>query len=370
MNLNLHGIILAYHSSPALGELVRFRSGASLPFCGRYRLIDFPLSCMQGAGVRDIGVIMRHEYQSLLDHVGSGKDWDLSRKHGGLKLLPPFSKHDAESYGGVIEALCRVESYIRDIEQDYIMLARGDVVANVDIGAVMDMHLLSEADITAVCTNMPNEDMTERYIRDESGMVTEIQYGKSDTGNDVCAPIEMYIMSKSLVLSIIESSERLQRFRFHRDMMSRLLGRDGKVSVYMHNGYSKLISSTASYYSANMDVLGSEVRKSLFPKHMPVKTKGRADVSTYYGERAKVVNSLIADGCIIEGHVENSVVFRGARIGVGAVVKDSVIMQDDVIGEGVELRNVIADKDVEFSTYLTLAGSPRLPLIAPKGSRI
>ena len=146
----LHGIIFAYHASRALGELTSCRTSASIPFCGRYRLIDFALSSMQNAGVRDVGVIMRSDYQSLLDHLGSGKTWDLSRKRGGLRLLPPFGRAETR-FSGIIEALCSVESYIRDIKQEYVLLARGNLAANVDVSAVMERHLRSGADLTVVC---------------------------------------------------------------------------------------------------------------------------------------------------------------------------------------------------------------------------
>ncbi len=165
---DLHGIILAYHTAPELGDLVRSRTSASLPFCGRYRLIDFSLSSMQNAGVRDVGVVMQRDYQSLLDHLGGGKEWDLSRKRGGLRLLPPFGNlgNPTGEYEGVIEALCAVESYIGNIKQRYVVITRGNLAANIDLADVMARHLESGADVTAVCTPHIPRRAHQRYITD------------------------------------------------------------------------------------------------------------------------------------------------------------------------------------------------------------
>lgn len=368
---DLHGIILAYHTAPGLRELVERRTAASLPFCGRYRLIDFSLSSMQNAGVRDVDVILRRDYQSLLDHVGGGKEWDMARKRGGLRLLPPFGQKEttAGEYEGVMEALCAVEGYIRDIKQSYVVITRGNLAANVDLNAALHRHIQSGAEITAVCSarvpNVPHQ----RYIADGEGMIREMLYRQSGPGPGL-ASLEMYIMSKAKLVEILDQANGRMKYHFHRDAVSSLLARDGRMAVYEHPGYAVHISTVEEYYNSSMDMLRSECRADLFPAERPVRTKSRSDVSTYYGEHAVSKNSLVADGCFIEGTVENCVVFRGVRIGKGAVIKNSIIMQDTAVGEGAELRCVISDKNVTVSPFVTLTGSPRLPLVLPKRSAL
>lgn len=369
MNTNLHGIIFSYHASPELEQLVKFRTSASLPFCGSYRIIDFILSSMQNAGVRDVGVIMKHDYQSLLDHLGSGKAWDLSRKRGGLKLLPPFGRSQNDNFTGVIEALCSVETYIRDIEQDYVILSRGNLAANIDVSAVMDLHLKSKADITAVCTKKPIGNKNVQYLVNDDMTVHEMSH-KITKNEKAYSPLEVYILSKALLLKTMDTCSTLDRFRFQRDFMTAVLAAGGKISVYEHTSYAKMINSVEGYFKANMDMLEPKKRSSLFPETRPVKTKERSDVSTYYSEDAEVTNSLVADGCIIEGTVENSIIFHGARVLKGAVVKNSIVMQDTIVSEGVTLNYVVSDKDVLFSEQMTLSANRKKPLVVAKGSKI
>lgn len=365
--INLHGLILADRSSRDLRELVMCRTSSSLPFAGRYRLIDFALSSLQNAGVRDVGVVMQRDYQSLLDHIGSGKEWDMSRKRGGLRLLPPFGSNG--EYEGVIDALENVRGYIEDIKQDYIALMRGSLAASIDLGAVMYQHVKTGADVTAVCSNATPEGTHHRFLVGEDGFAREIMLRRTGPGEGV-ATLEVYIMSKDMLLGIIDRCDNALYHKFHRDGLGGLLSAGGKIGIYMHNDYAVHISTVNGYYKASMDMLNRELRNQLFPESRPVRTKGRSDVSTYYGDQAVSRNSLVADGCIIEGSLENCVIFRGVRVGAGAVLKNCIIMQDTVVSDGVELNYVISDKDAFISDGVALSGSPRLPLVLPKGSRV
>ena len=365
--INLHGLILADRSSRDLRELVMIRTSSSLPFAGRYRLIDFALSNLQNAGVRDVGVVMQRNYSSLLDHIGSGKEWDMSRKRGGLKLLPPFT--GSGEYEGIIDALENVRGYIEDIKQDYVAIMRGHLAASIDLADVMYRHVKSGADVTAVCSETTPEGSHHRFLVDEDGFVKEIMLRRTGPGEGV-ATLEVYIMSKEVLLGIIERCDNALNHKFHRDGLGGLLAAGGKTAVYMHNDYAVHISSVNGYYKASMDMLDREKRNQLFPESRPVRTKGRSDVSTYYGDKSISRNSLVADGCIIEGQLENCVIFRGVRVGAGAVLKNCIIMQDTVISDGVELNYVISDKDAFISPDVTLSGSPRLPLVLPKGSKV
>ena len=174
---NYHGIIFAYQTTPELRELVSARSAASLPFCGRYRLIDFPLSSLRNAGILDCGVIMQRNYQSLLDHLGSGKAWDMSRANGGLRMLPPFGlpEYHTGNYVGTIEALNAVSTYVRDIPQKHVVLMLGSMVANIDLDAAIKKHESSDAEITAICGEKTPMGTHHRFVVGPDGYVRRIR---------------------------------------------------------------------------------------------------------------------------------------------------------------------------------------------------
>ncbi len=370
MKSNIHGIIYTLRSEPQLKELVAHRNSASIPFGGRYRLIDFALSAMVNAGVRDVGVIMERDYQSLLDHLSSGRDWDLSRKNGGLRLLPPFGLPEAHSghFSGCMEALRSVRSYIEDIPQTEIVLSPGDFVGNVDLDAAVQLHRRSGAEITAVCAAISPSYAHHRFLPDADGFSQRLVFSKG--GGEGLASMEIYILKKELLLSFMDYCSDGGRLHFHRDALAHYLASGGRVGLYVHEGYIRRIASASDYYEASMDMLRADVMTQFFPEERPIRTKERAEVSTYYGENANVKNSLVADGCYIEGELINCVLFRGVRVARGARLENCVILQDSVIEPDVRLKCVIADKDVSISRGVFLAGSARLPILAPKGAAL
>lgn len=366
---DLHGLIYAFHSSSALGELVSPRTSASLPFCSRYRLIDFALSSMTNAGVRDVGVIMQRDYQSLLDHLGSGKDWDLSRLSGGLSLLPPFGMHDSRfvEYKGCMEALSAVRTYINGIKQNHVVLFRSDLAINLDLRDVFEAHLSSGCDITAVCADCAFKHGSGeiRFVPDTPNTSKRMLFTGSGK-NNALSSTEVYIIRKELLVELIEWSLENGKQHFHREALAHYLNEGGTVGLYVHKGYTAHICSVSDYYNANMDMLKQNLRKELFSDDNPIYTRGRSSVSTYYGENASANNSLVADGCYIEGELINCVLFRGVRVKKGAKLTNCVIMQDSIIGENVSLNHVISDKYAVFSDGLVLSGSRVLPITVPK----
>lgn len=370
---NVHGLIYAYHTYPELGVLGRHRTGASLPFCGRYRLIDFALSSMKNAGIFNVSVIMRKGYQSLMEHLGGGRSWDMARtNNGGLHMLPPYGMPDAEKgiYEGNMEALGAIYSYlVEDVKEEYIVLVRGDMCANVDIKKLMEAHLDSGADITAVCADRDLPYRHHCFIPDENGDVAEV-LSMQEPGSKGLASLEMYVLRRERLLEMIKWCSERSRLHFHRDALQHALKEGCKVGTYVHEGYARHIISVADYFQANMDMLDAAKREQLFPTDRQVTTKERSDVSTYYSETAKVKNSLIADGCIIEGTVENCILFGGVKVCEGSALRSCIVLNDTVISPGAELRNIISDKYVTVSPYVTLTGSSSLPLVIPKGSRV
>lgn len=368
---NAHGIIYAHHGYAALGALGAHRTGASMPFSGRFRLIDFALSSMMNAGIHDVGVIMQKGYQSLLDHVSSGRAWDMARHVGGLSVLPPYGlpRSSKGVYEGNMEALNDIREYLEAIRQEYIVLERGDLAASVDIEAVMKQHLSSGVDITAVCTDRQLPYMHHSYLVGPDGLAKELLC-MVDGSDDGYNSLEMYILKKDLLLEIVEWCAQRGRLHFHRDALMHLMRTGRTIGVYLHKEYARHIVDVGQYYEANMDMLDPDKRSSLFPKDRKVLTPSYIDVSTYYGSSAKTKNSIVADGCIIEGSIENCVLFSGAKIGPGAVLKNCIVLNDTEIGEGSKLDCVIADKNIIVSPHTTMAGTATLPIVIPKGSKV
>ena len=369
--IDLHGIVYAFNSFPELGPLQLPRTSAGLPFGGRYRLIDFSLSAMTNCGIRDVSVIMQKDYQSLLDHLRGGKEWDLSRRDGGLRMLPPLALPSSLTgdYRGCMEAMANVRASLSDIRQKYVLITRGDLVANMDFAAVYEHHVRSGAGITAVCTETVPGHRHHRYLVDDKGMAADILCTQSGDTGGVTAT-EVYVIDKDILLQLVDYCSAHRLPHFHRDAVKYYFSTGGKISVYMHCGFCRSVSSVQSYFKTSMELLNKEVRADLFAPVRPVCTREQADVSTYYGEKAYARGSLVADGCHIEGQLENCIVFRGAVIEPGAKLKNCIIMQDTVIGRNSNLTNLIADKDVVITDGMTLAGSYDLPLIVPKGTRL
>lgn len=364
---NLHGIIFAYGESPEMRELTQSRNICSLPFGGRYRLVDFTLSSMVNAGVTDVGVIVHTSYQSLLDHLGSGKEWDLARKRGGLRILPPFSyagRHYRVQYRGRMEALAGVHSYLEGIKQDYVVLADADVAANLPIDDIFASHLKSGADITTVC--VPKADGDPRYSNyftsDQHGFVTEMAFNPFSA--DGQEGLEMYIMSKDLLISMVDYAAAHSMSSFGDTLMT-MRGRL-RVATYVHHGYAARIHSVNNYFRYSMDLLKPEVRADLFCPERPIRTKDQSNPSTFYAANAVVTNSLVADGCSVEGTVINSVLARGVRVAKGARVENCVLLQRTEVQEGSTLRCAITDKNVTVSAGQTLMGSDTYPLVIAK----
>lgn len=366
-----HGIIFAYKSYPELRELVAERTAASLPICGRYRLIDFALSSLRNAGIVDVGVIMQRDYQSLLDHLGAGKPWDMSRRSGGLRMLPPFGLpafHQGD-YAGTIEALNAVSSYIEESPKKCFVLMIGNLCANINLREVCRVHEESDAEITAVCANYEPDVLHNRYVLGDDGYVMQCLFDRIGPSYGIPS-LECYVINKDTLLRLMDRCRALDKYRWHQDAISMFLREGGKMNTYIHRTYARVIKNVDGYYAANMDLLLPGNRASLFPPSRPVRTKLAKGVSTYYGTEASSRNSLVGDDCIIEGSIENCILFSSVRIGKGAVLKNCIIMKGGVIGEDSQLSYVISDKNAVFSPGTTLTGTQKLPILVPKGAEV
>jgi len=368
MTTQLHGILFAYRDNPHLRELTSHRTVASIPFGGRYRMIDFMLSNMVNAGIVDIGVVMQEKCLSLLDHLGSGKDWDLARKRGGLRVLPPFT-NQSRNFRGKMEALYGVYTYMEDIRQDYVLMADADVACNIDLEAVFQAHLESGADITAVCTkNLTGDPKMSTYFKlGETGRINEVL--DSPNAPEGYESLKVYVLSTAKLIELVGYCASHNLYSFTTAV---LLGMKDQLNIqpYFYDGYVARLTTIASYYARSMDLLKVEVSEDIFNEEHPIRTKDRSDPSTYYAPGSKCIHSLVADGCIIEGSVEDCVIFRGVHVGKNAVVKNCVLMQDTVVEDGASIRYVIADKDVTIKAHRTLTGHASYPFAIEKNSII
>ncbi len=369
---NVMGIIFANMNESVINEITKNRTMGSVLFGGRYRLIDFPLSNMANSGVDEVAVITKENYQSLLDHLGSAREWDLARKKGGLHILPPFGHVEAGLYRGRLEALYGGISFLKASRADYVILADCDVVANVDFKPIVNAHVDSGADITIVTHTglYTNEEASSSTIiqTDESGRVCDVLH-KPNMAGECTACLNMFVMKMEFLIQLLEDGNARGYFSFERDVLQRKVN-ELNIRTYEYDGYFSKIHDMRSFVKANTDLIDPENAKKLYLQDRPIYTKIRDNAPSKYDLNCIVKSSLIADGCIIEGEVENSVIFRGVKIGKGAKVKNSILMQDTVIGDNAVINNIVADKDVTVADNRMLSGSEEFPLYIGKGASV
>ncbi len=371
MAISAIGVIFSNMHEENVPELVRRRTMASIPFGGRYRMIDFALSNMVNSGITTVGLVTSNNYRSLIDHIGSGKDWDLARKDGGLILLPPFSEKNEKMYTTRLEALSSLVGFINRRKERYIVLSDCDGVAKFDISKIVEYHEEKGAEITLVSHygKVGNRSDFLLLNANQDGRVTEIKHRpRVNEGDKANIFVNLMVINREFLLSIVEDAIAHGFTSFESDILVKQAA-SLKIYQYDFKGYYAGIDSMSAYYKHNMELLEKEVRDELFGDR-DIYTKVRDSAPSKYGENAVVKNSLISDGCVIEGVVENSILFRGVKVAKGAVVKNSVIMQDNYIGENTSLDSVITDKNVVISDRKTLSGCSTLPYFIQKGTRI
>lgn len=367
----MHGIIFSYEKKTKLGQLVENRIHGSVPFGGDYRVVDFMLSNMVNAGITDVGVIMHGNCQSMLDHLGSGKHWDLSRRYGGLRLLPAFAyQENRETVGpfrGEMEALGCVMNYLRHIRQDYVVLSDSDLVTNIDLKDVLYSHVDTGADITCVCTSHPGLPSNTYFTLDATGRITDTVY-------DVHTPVgyqdlNIYILSRDLLLELVEECMAHNRYSFRHHILQEKC--DSLVlRGYVWDSFAARIRSVQGYYERSMELLRPEIRAELFCRQRPVYAKGNDAASTFIDPDGVCVNSIVSDGCDIQGSVKNCVLFRGVKVEKGACVENSILFKNTVVKAGADVRFVIADKNVVFTENASLVGHSHYPVVVSRDSVI
>lgn len=369
---NTLGVILVQDRFDALRELTMNRTVASVPFGGRYRLIDFVLSNLVNSGVREVGIVTKSNYYSLMDHVGSGKEWDLNRKKGGLAILPPSYSSPAMFGGtGKLEALYGVIDYIRHSQNKYVLISDANVIGNIDYNKLLEYHISKHAYMTAVYRRDvydPARFHNNTFVKvDSSGRVIDVAINQ---GIQLYCNmlLGIYIIERELLEFLISQCMAHNKMDFERNIIQDMC-HDLDICGWCCDGYVEKIDSIETFRRANMALLQEKTREELFSGGK-ILTKVRDEVPTLYGNDTRVQNSMLADGCIIEGSVTNSILFRSVKIGCGASVRGSIIMQGSVIGAGAVVENCILDKDVVVTGGQRIVGAETYPLVIAKNSKI
>lgn len=366
-------IIFADAYSHQASELVNKRTLASIPFGGRFRLIDFVLSSLVNAGVANVAIIPKRNYASLSDHLGDGKYWDLHHRNSGLKILSPFFRADNNNEvfmaRGKLDALRSVQPYISSLKEEYVVISNGNLIANIDFSDAFNFHLESGADITAVYANTASSSAQNLELTvGEDGRISNIVYGDGN-GDKKNISLNVYIMKRDLLMEIISFADAHDLYSFDKYALINNVEKL-KIMGYNHKDYAQIVYTTNDYYKASMEMLCEDKRSSVFNPDRPILTRVKDSVPVLYKYNAKISNSLIADGCKIDGTVKNSIIFRNVTIETGAVVENSIVMQNTVISRDSKLSCTILDKDITVSENKVLCGDKDYPFVLAKNSKI
>lgn len=365
-NNDILGIVFGNIHGSRIQSLTSHRALASVPFGGKYRLIDFNLSNMTNSGITNVGIIVDKNFFSLTDHVGSGKSWNLSRKNGGVHLLPPFIQSGEPLGDSVIEKLYSIRRFLSDATEEYVLLTECCMVANINYNEMIRKHIANKADFTIMYVKGLNSKSRKDALIFETDTDDRIETfyvePNASPSNNVAAGA--ILTNRKLLLELVHDSISSNSLNYLRNIFQPNV-RKYRFYAYKFDGYYSVMSSLDEYFKANMDLLDRKNRQDLFNINRPIYTKVRDDMPSRYGLGSSVKNSLIAQGCVIEGEVENSIISKGVRIGKNTKVSNCIIMQDTKIGIGANLNYVISDKDVVIKDGRALCGYDSFPIYIP-----
>lgn len=335
MKNQLLGVIDATTYYEDLGDLIEHRSLAALPFAGRYRMIDFVLSNMVNSGIGSVAIFPKAQYRSLLDHLGSGKSWDLNRKRDGLFFFPsPVIDREMKGIGSFHQFAANIDFFLRST-QEYSLIANSQTVMNMDIKPLLIGHIESGCDIT------------------------EVRNGEG-------ASLGLFLLKTSLLIHLIETRSDTG-YTCMNDVV-RDCNHSYTICHYRYGDYAVMVDSLQTYYHESLNLLKPEIWRKLFKKNRPVFTKVKDEPPSRYLQGSTVQNSLVANGCSIKGHVEGSIISREVTIGKGSIIKNSIIMQKCKIGDNCYLDSVILDKDVKVAGGTMITGTMQAPYVIRKGT--
>jgi len=367
--MNVMGIIFANDAN--LGELTTKRTMASLPFGGRYRLVDFALSNLSHAGVHHVGIITRHHYQSLINHIGAGEEWGLELEECGLEFLTPYATSASHNYRGKLESLYTSMNFLKlGPEDEYVVMIDSAIVSNIDLKDVLKAHVASGKDVTVVTKDgiADGKKQLDMALKlDENGNVVDIVVDYAAPA-DYVTSMDIFVLSKKWLISLVKDHIARNLFHMDRDLV---LGGWQKgtasVNVYPFAGVALFNESVDEYFQNSLSLVDPKIRRDLFSYNHPVYTRVRDRVPTYYGENSQIEDCIVADGCMLDGKASNCVLFRNVTLCEGASIEQCLVMNDTVIGEGAELKCVIVDKDVTVRPGAKLIGTHNNPIFVKRG---
>lgn len=369
MPKNCQGIINLSENEYNISKLTNTRAIASIPIAGRYRVIDFVLSNMVNSDVSNVGIFTDYNFRSLMDHTSNGSPWDLDRKIDGMFIFTPnFNPATTSVPRGDMHHFYSNVDYIRYSRQEYVLVSCSYMIANVDFDGLYEKHVENGSDITLCYKKISNahQDFKRCYVLD-IGRTGRVLSAGTNMGHrpDANISMEMYIMKKEIFLDIVMDSISRGKSFYLNDAINESI-KDLKVVGFEHKGYLKCINSVESYYEANMDLLNPEIAHEIFYSDRKIFTKAKDESPTFYGKNSKVRNSFIANGCVIDGEVNNSIIFRRVTVEKGAVVNNSIIMQNSIVRRDAKIDSLILDKAVTITEKMELKGDKRIPLVIDK----
>ena len=370
MKHNMMGLIFAENPEAEMGELTSIRTLAAVPFGGRYRIIDFILSNMVNSSIVNVGITVPYNYQSLSDHLGTGKDWDIDRKGNGLFVLPPKEIGDTGERKG-IDIINGVTHYLTKSRQEYVLVCDCNTICNIDFRQVLQSHIDRDADVTMIYNEvgeLTQKELTSRIILEMNNeeRIEDINvYPIQQKTN--ASYMHMFLIKKDLLLELVGDAVAHNKHLLSKDIFLPNVNRL-KIYGYKYEGFCRQIDNVKTFFNANLELLNRDVRDEIFglKNDMPIYTKVKDTVPTKYGKNAEVCNSFIADGCVIEGTVKNSILFRGVHVGKGATVENCIIMQNSAVMDNCLLENVVFDKEVILRSGKKLMGQDTYPMVIGK----
>lgn len=367
------GILFPNFYDKLVPDLTNERLMASIPFGSRYRMVDFILSSMVNCGIDNVTALVQENYFSLLDHIGTGREWDLSRKNGGMNIFPPYAQKRVGMTSGRVGLISTIFNFLKSQKEEYVVLCDTNMAVNFDFKAMLSQHMETGADITIAYKREPIPESLKDQTDNLKGMfftldldeqkITKMHINpKADGEQNLC--MNIFMMKREKMIEIFEEAFVTGAIHFERDVLAPNINKI-QAYAYEHTGYLARITDLKSYFDENLKLLDDANLDALFSKN-PIYTKIRDDNPTRYINGSAAKNVLVADGCVIEGEIENCILFRGVKIGKGAKVKNAVLMQDTVVGENVQAEYIITDKKVSITEGQKLHGTDTFPVFISK----
>ncbi|MCL2548739.1 MAG: glucose-1-phosphate adenylyltransferase subunit GlgD [Symbiobacteriaceae bacterium] len=354
------GLCLSDLHPQVYGDGSGIRTAAAVHFAGNFRLIDFMLSNLVNSGIYSIAIVLGSQYQSLLGHIGSGREWDLARSSGGVNFFPPYPVTERPFNEMRDEPLQRALTYIESFKTDHVLVADCSTIYNIDFREALAHHVASSSDVTAIYVRKALLEMDQPhavvYKLGSKGRVSDVTINPSPPGEEMNISLGAYILKKHVLLRLLARERSCDIMKFSYGLLAPNL-KSLKVTSWRFDGYSARISSLNSFFHYNMDMLDPENREALiYSGGRRIHTSVRNSLPTKYGLTADVRNSIVSNGCIIEGTVENCVIYRDVQIRAGAVVRNSILQRSTVVGPNAELNWIVTDHDVIISENRNLLG--------------